>query len=258
MNASVTPASAHPPHLTIVTGRMSEAVYDIARAELRETYGDTRQEAGARFEQELARLFYRSGWTQDELAKKEGKSQQWIVTKLRFGRFLNFTTTVVNTESILKNITEGRFRSYWERTESGPNERARFGEVIKLMQAPKRPAIGEAIKESFADGKWHGVATIAKGIDAEEDHVRETLDRITRKNTTYFGCKAEKKHVGTDVAYRIFKIDRTISSAEIAEKLAPILSGLEAQGKKTLATMSPGKVSILAHELRKLLKEWTE
>lgn len=254
MNASVTTAPAHPPHLTVVTGRMSEAVYDVARAELRETYGDTIEQAGARFEQELARLFYRSGWTQDELAKKEGKGKSWISQRLIFGRFLTFAAD----STMVEKLTERRFRDYWERTESGPNERARFGEVIKLMQAPKRPAIGEAIKESFADGKWHGVATIAKGIDADEDHVRETLDRITRKNTTYFGCKAEKKYVGRDAAYRIFKIDRTISSAEIAEKLAPILSGLEAQGKKTLATMSPGKVSILAHELRKLLKEWTE
>ena len=29
-------------------------------------------------EQALAALFYRSGWTQEELAKKEGKSQQWL------------------------------------------------------------------------------------------------------------------------------------------------------------------------------------
>ena len=37
-----------------------------------------RAEAGARFEQALATLFFRSGWTQEKLAEKEGKSQHWI------------------------------------------------------------------------------------------------------------------------------------------------------------------------------------
>jgi hypothetical protein len=39
-------------------------------------------------------LFYRSGWTQEELAKKEGKSPQWVAQRIRFGRFLNFSTAV--------------------------------------------------------------------------------------------------------------------------------------------------------------------
>ena len=45
----------------------------------------------------MARLFARSGWTQQELADVEGKSQQWIVQRLTFGSFLNWldTTAVV-------------------------------------------------------------------------------------------------------------------------------------------------------------------
>jgi len=31
-----------------------------------------------RAEQDLANLYYRSGWLQEHLAKKEGKSQNWI------------------------------------------------------------------------------------------------------------------------------------------------------------------------------------
>jgi hypothetical protein len=38
--------------------------------------------------------------------------------RLRFGRFLNFITTVINPESMPANLTEGRFRSYWEQTDA--------------------------------------------------------------------------------------------------------------------------------------------
>ena len=44
-----------------------------------------RATAGIRWEQELAILFHRSGWTQQELAKKEGKGQNTICRYLLFG-----------------------------------------------------------------------------------------------------------------------------------------------------------------------------
>ena len=77
------------------------------------------------------------------------------------------------------------------------------------------------------------------------------------KNPTY-GCKAEKKKVGQHVEYRIFRLDQTVSSSELIEKLTPILKGLEAEGAKNMATMSPGTVAYLAGQLRRLLEEWTE
>lgn len=48
----------------------------------------------------------RSGWTQDQLAAKEKRSQDWVALKIRFGRFLSFTTTVVNAETLPNNLTE--------------------------------------------------------------------------------------------------------------------------------------------------------
>jgi len=55
-------------------------------------------------------LFARSGWTQEELAKKEHKS--------RFGWFLIFFTNVNNAENSPLNLTERRFRDYWERLDA--------------------------------------------------------------------------------------------------------------------------------------------
>jgi hypothetical protein len=75
--------------------------------------------------QALAVLFYRSGWTQEELATKERKSRSYLARMLLFGRFLIFVPMGTNPESLPNNRTEQRFRAFWERTESGPNERDR-------------------------------------------------------------------------------------------------------------------------------------
>jgi len=244
-------------------GRITESEFDRERAKLREQYGDSSVEAAAKRDQALAVLFYRSGWTQEELATKEGKGQQHIGRSLRFGRFLNFTPTGVNAESIPNNLTERRFRSYWEQTDKADtNERTRFREVSMLMQEdfravrPRRSPIGKAIIENFADGKWHRVETIAEKIEAAPDNVEATLDHM-RKNGTY-GSKCERKKVGTGFQHRIFHSEKQISSNELVEKLGPIIEGLKLEGKKNMATMSPGTVAALAALLQKQLDEWTK
>lgn len=82
-----------------IQGRMTAAQYEAERARLRELYGDTPANAAVKSEQALALLFHRSGWTQQELAKVEGKSQRWVSYRLTFGRFLNFRTNVLKLES---------------------------------------------------------------------------------------------------------------------------------------------------------------
>jgi transcriptional regulator with XRE-family HTH domain len=51
--------------------------------------------------QELAALFHRSGWTQEQLAKKEGVKQPRVSQLLLFDRFLNFITKVIIPETSL-------------------------------------------------------------------------------------------------------------------------------------------------------------
>ena len=237
-------------------GRMTNSAYEAERAILRKTYGDSRQQAGAKFEQALAILFHRSGWTQEELAKKEDKSRQRITQMLLFGRFLNFATTVANSKSLTNALIERSFRKLWERTEG--DERIRFREVIKLMSTatPRvrpRPGIADDIKKRYADGKWHALPVMAQKLNADIDMVDETLEPARAKR---YGCRVEKKKVGTETHFRLFKLDKTVSSSELTEKLAPIVKGLEEQGRKNQVTMSVTQVAVLAAQLRRLVDEW--
>ena len=249
-------------NMTIVPIRpqMTEVEYDRQRAKLRETYGDNSIEAAAKRDQAIAILFYRSGWTQERLAKKERKSDSWALFHVRFGRFLNFLTDVRSSESLPKNLTESRFRSYWLRADpKETNERIRFQAVLMLMRsqsiwAARRPSIGEPIKEGFADGKWHRPSVIAEKIGADEAHVLDTIKGMSNNGT--YGCKVERKRVGQQIEFRIFKTDKTVSLDELIEKLAPIIKELKAEGKKNMATMSPATVSHLAGKLSNLLDEW--
>jgi hypothetical protein len=241
--------------------RMSESEFERERAKLRETYGETAKEAAAKRDQALAALFHRSGWTQEELAKKEAKPQSWISRRLRFGAFLNFMPNGINAENLPNNLTEGKFRSYWDRTE-GSNERQRFADVQRLMaedlnlHRAARPSIVAALVEHFADGKWHSVEVIAKRLDTTLEHVKDTLSFMNKRE----GAKAtaESKQVGKSTSYRIFPKTRMISSEELTTKLGPLIKDLKAEGKKNMATMSPSTVAHLAGLLEQILDTWTK
>jgi hypothetical protein len=244
-----------------ITTRMSERDYERARRELGE-----RKDAGAKWDQQLALLFARSNWTQEQLAEKEGKSQFWISKRLLFGRFLNFIAKDINPEIPIRSLTERAFRKFWERTEGG-NERQRFAAVLKLMQdgtflrqPPVLKGLGKAIAAEFADGKWHKLETIVTATERSEDDVSKVLGQFGTKREwhTYGISGCDVKPVGKSKSYRIFPAINSISSVELAEKLGPIIEALIEEGKKNMATMSPGTVAKLAHNLKQLLEQWTK
>jgi hypothetical protein len=107
-----------------MNGAMAEQDFDRERTRLRGLYGDSRKEAGARYEQALAKLFYISGWTLERLAKKEGKSKSKISQMMIFGRFLGYLESQNSSESTLSTavdksqrvpfgLTEFYFRGFW-------------------------------------------------------------------------------------------------------------------------------------------------
>jgi hypothetical protein len=115
----------------VALGRMREAEYDEARAKL-----GNRKDAKAKWDQEQAKLFVRSGWTSDALARKEQIHVRTMQLRLLFGRFVDFAEKRTNVRSLeLIRLTEYRFRTfYWPKTGRG-NEPQRFLSVLQALQA---------------------------------------------------------------------------------------------------------------------------
>lgn len=249
--------SAEADVIPITAPRMSEADYERERERIRELYGDNKTQAGIRWEQELASLLWRSGWTQDELAVKEAKSAAWVTYRLRFGRFLAFSEKFTN----VNFLTEGRFRKYWDQTE-GTNERRRFRQIQALIEVDARSpqhkntnAIMNAIREDYSDGKWHAPDVIAKRIDQSKDDVEKTLAASVSRGTKRY--KVERRRHGPGWQYRIFPTEKTVSSVELTEKLAPLIAELKAEGRKNMATIAISRIAKIAAELQEFVDDWT-
>lgn len=236
---------------------MNDAAYERERQQIRETYGDSGIEAAALRDQALAKLFHRSGWTQERLAAKEGCSRSRVTQRLTFGAFLAFATD----RNIPRNLTEWRFRSYWART-SGGNERQRFAAVEKLIEEDVRvgastaakPQIGKPLVEKFGDGQWHSVGTIAKRLEAPEHDVTSVLELMRSQGTYQSHC--QRKQVGKEFRYRIVRgAGKRVDVSVLMTELRPLLKGLYAEGQKNAATYSPTTVSSLTRQIEVLIEE---
>lgn len=244
----------------VTLGKMTAAQYDAERERIRETYGDKAGEAIGLREQALASLYRRSGWTQEELAEKEKLAASHMAKKLRFGRFLE----ICSSGTIPRNLSERRFRSYWERTDkSERNERIRFKAVQELMQEeitlrkPRNSTLTKLILDRFADGKRHALATIVAACEAPAEEVENTLGYFGRTNNSY-GVVMEKTPYGTSYKVRLVRPtkNRDARTSALLQDLGPIIEQLEAEGKKNMATASPAQVAMLTHKLKAILDKW--
>jgi hypothetical protein len=131
-------------------------------------------------DQQMARLFVESAWSQQELAERLAKrwgkevSQRWVSYHLVFGRFLTFFSTSCAKDEwkIPSNLTEGAFRRFFEATTASDtftgqrayteaarkDEQRRFGEVLEQMKdghlARPRNKVKQAITDFCAGKPW--------------------------------------------------------------------------------------------------------
>jgi len=239
--------------------RMTEQEFDAELRRIHQTYGNKRTEAANRFEQELALACYHSGWTQEEIAEKVGKSRQWADQRLRFGRFLENATSG-------SNLSERAFRGFWEKTDSNTgNERMRFREIERLITQDKQDRaerkdlgpINKAIRENFMDGRWHAVPMIAAKLEQPVEEVERSLASMLRQGKdAKFQVTSRRR--GRGYEYRLFSRDKTISSHEVRERLAPLIQRLRVQARTDMATISHGELSAISSELQHLVDEWSQ
>ncbi len=157
--------------------------YDKQRKDIEAGFELRKECADAWRDQRVATLFDECGWTQERIAKREDKTQGWVQLRLRFSRFLGFiNTTGINGTPIPRNLTERRFRSYWEQTTKG-HEPTRFRAVADLMAADltltkPRERIHDKIMDEFGDWEWRTTEEIVERTGFRRSQVIDCLNRI--------------------------------------------------------------------------------
>src|SRR6185295_11833948 len=154
-------------------------------------------------------------------------------------------------DSVCKNQTErsrgranGHRRDRRYRRCSTDLEQAMMlnGHFRTMQSAKQRPArkspmsskVGRDIIAKLRAGKWYSAKTVAEDAGITERDVHSVLHTMCWR--PQHGARAERKKVGNQIHYRIFKQDKAVSVEELTTKLRPIVEGLKAEGKKNMAT----------------------
>ena len=125
-----------------------------------------------------------------------------------------------------------------------------------MARKPLSHNVGKEIVANCRRGNWQSASKIAATVGLNEGDIYHVMATLCERGA--YGASAEKKRVGKETHYRIFKQDKTVSVHELTMKLRPIVEGLKAEGKKNMATMVPAEVAMLAARLEHLLNEWAE
>jgi hypothetical protein len=141
----------------------------------------------------------------------------------------------------------------YEKADSIRNGNARMARKLPISHK-----VGREIVKRCRAGKWYPLSKIADAVGASEVDTRSVVERMCWPSRTAYRARAERKQVGNECHFRIFKLKKTVSVEELTTKLRPIVEGLKVEGKKNMATMVPAEVAMLAARLEHLLNEWAE
>ncbi len=240
-------------------------------------------------DQELAKLFVESEWSQEQLAEHLGKtwgkevSREWVSKRLLFGRFLAFfgTSCTKDQFSIPSNLTEGAFRRFWESTEPGgdfrghranttaatEDEQRRFGEIVKegkksaTWVLPKQPVRAAIVRKIAGKG--------AMTVEQIADRIADCLDRppspleVRRclrgfKPQPESPYRVEKWREGDTTKYRIVKCKAKVlpgkDLAKLAPELLPLVRALITEARKEKVLVSCTELCNLASKIEMLLE----
>jgi len=244
--------------------RVLRESHEHQRKIIYEIYGESSQEAIAKRDQALAKLYYDSGCTYHELAKIEKKSIGWINQWLRFGRFLNSPTVMETSAPTTSKLTENKFHLCWKRTdETESDEYTQFKQVIQLIKqgeilgrSPR--GLQSRIIDKFADAKYHPLSVIVAGIGEPkyEPQISHILDLLVKNNNPKIKC--ERKKVGKTWSYRIFLSEKTVGTVELTEKLTPITKEMQIMCRRAPGTISNTSLGHLATQIENFLEKWCE
>jgi hypothetical protein len=109
-----------------------------------------------------------------------------------------------------------------------------MGQSTERRPARKTPMsrkVGRDLIAKLRPGKWYSAKTVAEDAGITERDVHSVLRTMCWR--PQHGAKAERKKVGDQIHYRIFKQDKKVSVEELTTKLRPIVEGLKVEGKKT-------------------------
>ena len=99
-------------------------------------------------------------------------------------------------------------------------------------KSPMSPKVGRDMVAKLRPGKWYSAQTVAEDAGVTERDVHSVLQNMCYRPA--HGAKAERKKVGNEIHYRIFKQDKAVSVEELTTKLRPIVEGPKAEGKKNM------------------------
>jgi hypothetical protein len=202
-------------------------------------------------------------WTQRRIAERSGKSQKWVDTCLRFGRFLSWLSTNGTQPAFpVENLTERRFRTAWGKTEGkGRSDNDRFTLCVPLIEksflvrppapnatgnARNGPSLRQAIIDLCKDGQRRTSKQIATALEERipgigREQVRKAFHELEKNPPK--GRSVDVQHIGRTARYRITKkscgppVDPEEAGATVTQVI-PVLEEIRRECRKTTAALS--------------------